>query len=164
MPRRLLLLILALPVAIAASTLRWSPILTFTLAALALIPLAGSIGEATAALAARLGSGIGGLLNATFGNAAELIIGLIALSHGLLDVVRASIAGSVIGNSLLVLGTSMLVGGWRYRLQRFDARAAGQYSSLLALAVAGLVVPTLVSWPGGAFSPGVATPPADPTA
>ncbi|HEX9412858.1 MAG TPA: calcium/proton exchanger [Ktedonobacterales bacterium] len=158
MPRWLLLLILALPAAIAASTLRWSPILTFTLAALALIPLAGAIGEATAALAARLGPGIGGLLNATFGNAAELIIGLIALSHGLLDVVRASIAGSVIGNSLLVLGTSMLVGGWRYRLQRFDARAAGQYASLLALAVVGLAIPTVVSWLGGGFLAGADVP------
>jgi Ca2+:H+ antiporter len=161
MPRWLLVLVAALPVAIASSALGWSPVVTFVLAAAALVPLAGVIGEATEVLAERLGSTLGGLLNATFGNAAELIIGLFALAAGLQDVVRASIAGSVIGNSLLVLGTSMLVGGWRHRLQRFNAAAAGQYASLLALAVAGLVVPTIVSWLGGAFSPGVDAPSAD---
>lgn len=158
MPRWLLIAVAALPVAVVSHTLGWSPLVTFALAALALIPLAGVIGEATELLAEQVGSTLGGLLNATFGNAAELIIGLFALAAGLQDVVRASIAGSVIGNSLLVLGTSMLVGGWRHRLQRFNAAAAGQYSSLLALSVAGLVIPTIVSWLGGAFSPGVDAP------
>ncbi|HEY7983202.1 MAG TPA: hypothetical protein VID73_03480 [Ktedonobacterales bacterium] len=161
MPRWLLALVVALPFAVASSALGWSPLVTFVLAAAALVPLAGVIGAATEVLAERLGSTLGGLLNATFGNAAELIIGLFALAAGLQDVVRASIAGSVIGNSLLVLGTSMLVGGWRHRLQRFNAAAAGQYASLLALAVAGLVVPTIVSWLGGAFVPGVDAPSAD---
>jgi Ca2+:H+ antiporter len=158
MPRGLLVLVAALPVAVASRALGWPPLVTFVLAASALIPLAGVISETTEVLAERLGSTLGGLLNATFGNAAELIIGLFALSAGLQDVVRASIAGSVIGNSLLVLGTSMLVGGWRHRLQRFNAAAAGQYASLLALAVVGLVIPTVVSWLGGAFAPGVDTP------
>ncbi|HEV2237397.1 MAG TPA: hypothetical protein VGR57_12115 [Ktedonobacterales bacterium] len=161
MPRWLLGLVVALPFAVASSALGWSPLITFALAAVALVPLAGVIGEATEVLAERLGSTLGGLLNATFGNAAELIIGLFALAAGLQDVVRAAIAGSVIGNSLLVLGTSMLVGGWRHRLQRFNAAAAGQYASLLALAVAGLVVPTIVSWLGGAFAAGVDAPSAD---
>jgi Ca2+:H+ antiporter len=133
-------------------------LLVFLASSLALLPLAAWMGQATEQIAERMGEGVGGLLNATFGNAAELIIGLFALAAGLQDVVRASIAGSVIGNSLLVLGTSMLVGGWRHRLQRFNAAAAGQYSSLLALSVAGLVVPTIVSWLGGAFSPGVDAP------
>jgi Ca2+:H+ antiporter len=161
MPRWLLVLIAALPLAVVSRALGWPPLLTFVLAAIALVPLAGVIGEATEVLAERLGSTLGGLLNATFGNAAELIIGLFALAAGLQDVVRAAIAGSVIGNSLLVLGTSMLVGGWRHRLQRFNAAAAGQYASLLALAVVGLVIPTVVSWLGGAFAPGVDTPSAD---
>jgi Ca2+:H+ antiporter len=163
MPRWLLALVVALPVAVVAGALNWSPLLTFVLAAAALIPLAGVIGQATEVLAERLGSTLGGLLNATFGNATELIIGLFALAAGLQDVVRASIAGSVIGNSLLVLGTSMLVGGWRHRLQRFNAVAAGQYASLLALAVAGLVVPTVVTWLGGGFAPGVDAPTARAT-
>jgi Ca2+:H+ antiporter len=163
MPRWLLALVVALPVAVVAGALNWSPLITFVLAAAALIPLAGVIGQATEVLAERLGSTLGGLLNATFGNATELIIGLFALAAGLQDVVRASIAGSVIGNSLLVLGTSMLVGGWRHRLQRFNAVAAGQYASLLALAVAGLVVPTVVSWLGGGFAPGADAPAAGAT-
>ncbi len=114
------------------------------MAALGLVPLAGLIGLATEALAERVGPTIGGLLNATFGNAAEIIIGLTALAAGLPDVVRASLAGSIIGNSLLVLGTAMVVGGWRYRRQLFDARTAGQYASMLALVVAGLAIPSLL--------------------
>ena len=92
---------------------------------LAIIPLAGLIGEATEALADKLGPGIGGLLNATFGNAAELIIALFALFKGLDEVVKASLTGSIIGNLLLVLGASLLAGGLRYPIQRFNQTAAG---------------------------------------
>jgi len=132
MNRWLSLLILAAPAALLAQARQASPLVTFVLAALGLVPLAGWIGLSTEVLAQRLGHGIGGLLNATFGNAAEISIGLTALAAGLPEVVRASLADSIIGNSLLVLGTAMLVGGWRYRRQRFSRRVAGQYAAMLA--------------------------------
>ena len=115
MNRWLALLLLAAPAALIARALNASPLLIFVLAALGIVPLAGLIGQSTEVLAEHLGQGIGGLLNATFGNAAEIIIGLTALAAGLPEVVQASLAGSIIGNVLLVLGTSMLIGGWRYR-------------------------------------------------
>jgi Ca2+:H+ antiporter len=115
----------------------------FLCACLAVIPLAGLMGEATEQLAARLGAGIGGLLNATFGNAAELIIALIALRRGLYDVVKASLTGSIIGNSLLVLGLAILLGGLKRERQTFDRAAASVGSTLMALAAIGLVVPAL---------------------
>ena len=133
MNRWFYLLVLAVPAAVLADALHASPLVTFVLAALGLVPLAGLSGLATEVLAERLGHGIGGLLNATFGNAAEIIIGLTALAAGLPEVVRASLAGSIIGNALLVLGTAMLLGGWRYRRQRFSRRVAGQYASMLAI-------------------------------
>ena len=129
MNRWLYLLLLAAPAAVLAEALHASPLATFILASLGLVPLAGFIGLSTEVLAERLGHGIGGLLNATFGNAAEIIIGLTALAAGLPEVVRASLAGSIIGNALLVLGTAMLVGGWRYRRQQFNPRVAGQYAA-----------------------------------
>jgi Ca2+:H+ antiporter len=110
---------------------------------LAIIPLAGLMGRATEHLAERLGAGLGGLLNASFGNAAELIIALMALRAGLLDVVKASITGSIIGNVLLVLGLSVLVGGVKYEAQTFNRTAAGLGATLLALSAIGLVVPAL---------------------
>jgi Ca2+:H+ antiporter len=154
MNRWLSLLILAAPAAVAASALQASPLVTFVLAALGLVPLAGWIGLSTEVLAQRLGHGIGGLLNATFGNAAEIIIGLTALAAGLPEVVRASLAGSIIGNALLVLGTAMLVGGWRYRRQQFSRRVAGQYAAMLALAVIGMAVPSLLATVGESTRPG----------
>lgn len=154
MSRWLYILLIALPAAIIAEALHVPPLAVFILAGLALVPLAGLIGVATEVLAERMGERIGGLLNATFGNAAEIIIGITAIRAGLPDVVRASIAGSIIGNALLVLGTSMLMGGWRYGLQRFDARAAGQYAAMLALAVVGLGIPTLLTIVGEGPQPG----------
>jgi Ca2+:H+ antiporter len=145
MARWLYWLLLAVPLAFLAHVLNWSEILVFTASAIGLIPLAGLIGLATEELAERVGPLVGGLLNATFGNAPELIIGVAALSSGLLDVVRASITGSIIGNTLLVLGTALLIGGWRNGRQYFDARNAGQYASMLALAVIGLVLPALAN-------------------
>jgi Ca2+:H+ antiporter len=156
MNRWLYLLLLAVPVAILAETLHASPLTVFVLAALGLVPLAGLIGLATEVLAERLGHGIGGLLNATFGNAAEIIIGLTALAAGLPEVVRASLAGSIIGNALLVLGTAMLVGGWRYRRQRFSRRVAGQYAVMLTLAVIGMAIPSLLATVGETTRPGAA--------
>ena len=143
-PERGFLLLLAF-VALAplARALHWGGIATFAFAALAIIPLAGLMGEATEKLAARFGAGVGGLLNATFGNAAELIIALVALQRGLYDVVKASLTGSIIGNILLVLGLACLAGGIKRERQLFDRAAAAAGSTLLVLAVIGLVVPAM---------------------
>ena len=156
MNRWLYLLLLAVPVAVLAEALHAPPLASFVLASLGLVPLAGLIGLSTEVLAGRFGQRIGGLLNATFGNAAEIIIGLTALAAGLPEVVRASLAGSIIGNVLLVLGSSMLVGGWRYRRQQFDPRAAGQYSAMLALVVIGMAIPSLLATVGESTRPGAA--------
>jgi Ca2+:H+ antiporter len=115
----------------------------FIASGLAIIPLAGILGEATEHLAEHVGPGIGGLLNATLGNAAELIIAVFALQAGLYGVVKASITGSIIGNLLLVLGASMVAGGIKHKSQSFNAIAAGMSSTLLLLSTAGLVVPAL---------------------
>ena len=138
-------LLVAVPVAVA---LRYVPAwqngtALFIVAAVAIVPLAGWMGRATEQLAARSGAGVGGFLNATFGNAAELIIALVALSKGLTGVVKASIAGSIIGNLLLVLGASILVGGIRYRKQTFNQTAARISATSLGLGAIALLVPTV---------------------
>jgi len=120
-----------------------SPTALFVCSALGIIPVAGWIGRATEALASRVGEGLGGLLNATFGNAAELIIAGIALSRGLTNVVKASITGSIIGNVLLVLGLSILCGGTKYKEQRFNRTAARTSVISLSLAAIGLIIPTV---------------------
>ncbi len=134
-----------MPIAIA---LRFVPALEnptalFVVSCLAIIPLAGWMGRATEHLAEHLGQGVGGLLNATFGNAAELIIALFALSKGLTGVVKASITGSIIGNILLVLGLSFLAGGIKFRRQEFNRVAAGVSATALTLAAIALVIPTV---------------------
>jgi Ca2+:H+ antiporter len=149
-------LLVAVPVAIA---LRYVPAwrndtLLFIVAAIAIVPLAGWMGRATEQLAVRAGSGIGGFLNATFGNAAELIIALVALSKGLTGVVKASITGSIIGNLLLVLGASILAGGMRYPKQTFNQTAARISATSLGLGAIGLLIPTVfhraaAAHPGG---------------
>src|SRR5437763_15720089 len=103
----------------------------FLASALAIIPLAGWLGKATEQLAHRTGEGIGGLLNATFGNAAELIIAGMALRRGLYDVVKASLTGSIIGNILLVLGASALAGGIKHKIQKFNPVAARSQVTML---------------------------------
>ena len=108
-----------------------------------IIPLAGLMGKATEHLAERVGEGIGGLLNATFGNAAELIIAIMALRAGLYDVVKASITGSIIGNILLVFGLSAVIGGARFSIQSFNKTAANLGTTMLTLAAIGLVVPAI---------------------
>lgn len=118
----------------------------FVCACIALIPLAGLIGRATEDLEYYVGPIAGGLLNATFGNAPEIIIGIFALKAGLLNVVQASITGSVIGNALLVLGSALALGGWRWGKQFFDPRDAGQYTAMMVLSVAGLLIPTAGSY------------------
>lgn len=118
-------------------------LLIFFAAAVAIIPLAGWLGRATEQLAERSGDGIGGLLNATFGNATELIIAFAALRAGLHDVVKASIAGSIIGNILLVLGAAMLCGGLRFKEQHFNTSAARASAGMLMLAAIALVLPAI---------------------
>lgn len=113
----------------------------FFAAAIAIVPLAKWLGEATEQLACRAGEGVGGLLNATFGNAAELIIAGFALKEGLRDVVKASLTGSIIGNLLLVLGASALAGGVRFRTQRFNESAARTQATMLTLAAIALIIP-----------------------
>ncbi|MEO8611680.1 MAG: calcium/proton exchanger [Chloroflexota bacterium] len=137
-------LLIFVPIAIIADfVLKADPVLVFILAALGVIPLADLMGDATEELAIHTGPRLGGLLNATLGNAAELIITIFALNAGLLDLVRASITGSIIGNLLLVLGFSIFLGGWKHGLQVFDRRTAGLNATLLILAVVALAVPSL---------------------
>jgi Ca2+:H+ antiporter len=143
LPRqKLYYFVLFAPIALAARALSADPIIVFVLAAIGLIPLAKLIGDATEELAVYTGPKLGGLLNATLGNAAELIITVFALSAGLLDLVRASLTGSILGNLLLVLGLSMLLGGWKNGIQKFDRRTAGINATLLILAVLALAVPS----------------------
>ncbi|MBV8268999.1 MAG: calcium/proton exchanger [Planctomycetaceae bacterium] len=131
------------PAALIAWVAEAPALAQFALASLAIIPLAGLIGEATEALAFHLGPGIGGLLNATFGNAAELIIALFALFRGLDDVVKASLTGSILGNLLLVMGASVFAGGLRFPIQRFEKTAAGAAATLMVLAAVGMVIPAI---------------------
>jgi len=138
-------MLIFVPAAIAADLLHASPILVFVLSALGIIPLADLIGEGTEELAAHTGPKLGGLLNATLGNAAELIITIFAIRQGLLALVLASITGSILGNLLLVSGLSMVVGGIRNGSQTFDRKQAGQNATLLVLAVVALVIPSLFS-------------------
>ncbi|HET9767584.1 MAG TPA: calcium/proton exchanger [Thermoanaerobaculia bacterium] len=116
----------------------------------AIIPLAGWMGRATEHLAEHTGEGVGGLLNATFGNAAELIIAFAALREGLLSVVKASLTGSILGNLLLVLGASFLGGGLKRDLQRFNATAARMQSTMLFMAAVSLILPASFHYLGGA--------------
>lgn len=143
-PENLLnLLLIFVPIAIALELMHANPIAIFAASALAIIPLAGWMGRATEHLAEKLGQGLGGLLNATFGNAAELIIALMALQKGLFNVVKASITGSIIGNILLVLGLSVLLGGLKYPRQLFNKTAAMMGSTMLALSAIALLMPAV---------------------
>jgi len=120
-----------------------SPTWVFVTACLAILPLAGLMGEATEHITHHTGPGIGGLLNASFGNAAELIIAFIALRAGETEIVKASITGSIIGNILMVLGLAMLLGGWKHTELRFNRLAAESGSSMMVLAVVALVIPAI---------------------
>src|SRR5215213_755248 len=117
----------------------WEPAATFSLAALGVIPLAHLMGEATEHLSEKAGPTWGGLLNATFGNAAELIIAIIALTKGLNEIVKASLTGSILGNLLLVGGAAMVAGGWKRERQTFSRGAAESGAGMLMLAVAAML-------------------------
>jgi Ca2+:H+ antiporter len=136
-------LLLFVPAAIVLELVHANPTAIFVTSSLAIIPLAGWMGRATEHISEKLGEGIGGLLNATFGNAAELIIALMALRAGLFDVVKASVTGSIIGNILLVLGLSLLAGGLKFSKQRFNPAAAMIGSTMLALSAIGLLLPAV---------------------
>lgn len=138
------LLLVFVPIAVVLEyVVHASALAIFVVSCIAIIPLAGLMGKATEHLAETLGEGVGGLLNATFGNAAELIIAVMALRAGLYDVVKASITGSIIGNVLLVLGLSALYGGLKFKSQKFNRTAASLGSTLLVLSSIGLVVPAI---------------------
>jgi Ca2+:H+ antiporter len=138
-------LFIAFPLAILAEYAGWGPLWVFVLSALGVVPMAQYIGLATEALAKITGPRVGGLLNATLGNAAELIITIVAIRQGLLELVKASITGSILGNLLLVLGMSMVLGGYRNGRQTFSQRQASNNAILLALAVVALLIPSLLS-------------------
>jgi Ca2+:H+ antiporter len=138
---------IAIPVAFLVHFLAkgksWEPVATFSLAALGVIPLAHLMGQATEHLSDKTGPTWGGLLNATFGNAAELIIAIIALTKGYTEIVKASLTGSILGNLLLVGGAAMVVGGWKREKQVFSAQSAEANSGLLALATAAMLFPAI---------------------
>lgn len=136
-------LLIFIPISIIAEFIHLSPTIIFILSALAIIPLAGLMGEATEQISFYTGPKLGGFLNATFGNATELIISFFALKNGLFDVVKASIAGSIIGNTLLVLGASMLIGGIKFKEQTFNKKVIDVSSSMLFFSVIGLSIPAI---------------------
>lgn len=141
-----LVLLVFIPISLAAHFLEWGELIVFITAGLAILPLAAWMGEATEEIAVVVGPSLGGLLNATFGNATELIIALVALNAGLIDVVKASITGSIIGNLLLVMGLSMLLGGLRYKEQTFQSVVARVNASSMNLAVIAILLPTAMNY------------------
>ncbi|MCM0590370.1 MAG: calcium/proton exchanger [Gloeotrichia echinulata IR180] len=148
-----LVLLLFIPVSLAANFLEWGDLIVFITAALAILPLAAWMGTATEEIAVVVGPSLGGLLNATFGNATELIIALVALNAGLVDVVKASITGSIIGNLLLVMGLSMLLGGLRYKEQKFQPIVARVNAASMNLAVIAILLPTAMNFSAKGISP-----------
>ena len=136
--------LLAIPLSLYfAYVAQASPMVVFATACVAVLPLAGYMGEATEHLSARTGPALGGFLNATFGNAAELIIAITALRAGMVELVKASVVGSILGNLLLIVGLSIVAGGMRRTTVRFSRTTAGISAGMLALAVTGLIFPTL---------------------
>jgi Ca2+:H+ antiporter len=144
-----------IPVAVVLELAHASPVLVFAAAAVGVIPCAAVMGEATEAIAAKTGPGIGGLLNVTFGNAPELIIAFFALLEGLQEVVKASLVGSIIGNILLVMGAAMLIGGLPREKQTFSRTAANAQSAMLLLALAALIFPAIFQLIHGGGLPAV---------
>lgn len=143
---RLEWLLVFVPAAIILELMHVPAQVIFAVAALAILPLAGQIGHATEDLAIRSGPQIGGLLNATFGNVTEMIIAVFLIIEGEIEVVKASITGSIIGNVLVVLGLAFVVGGWSRKEQRFNRASAGLHSASLVIAVVGLMMPALFSF------------------
>ncbi len=145
----MILLLAGIPLSWVGHFQGWDPNVVFVCAALAVIPLAKFMGQATEEIAALTGPTLGGLVNATFGNATELIIGLVALRAGLVEVVKASITGSIISNLLLVAGLAMLLGGIRFREQHFRPEVARMNASVMNLAVVALLLPSVVTYANG---------------
>ena len=137
-------LLVFIPISIAADVLEWDSLTIFITSGIAIIPLAVWLSTATEEIAVVAGPSIGGLLNAVFGNATELIIALVALNAGLVDIVKASITGTIISNLLLVMGLSMLLGGLRYKEQDFQPVVARVNGSSMTLAVIAIILPTMV--------------------
>lgn len=137
------LLLVMIPIAAVLWWFKANPILVFGAAALSIVPLSKIVGGATESLAVHIGPTLGGLLNASMGNAPELIIGFFALRNGLLQVVKASLTGSILGNLLLTLGLAMFVGGLKHPVQRFNVKSARLSTTLMMLAVVGVMVPAL---------------------
>jgi Ca2+:H+ antiporter len=151
----LAILFFAFPVSILSKLLHWDPTIVFVITALAIIPFAGYIGTATEVLAFHTSPRIGGLLNATLGNAAELIITIVAIRAGLLELVKASITGSILGNLLLVLGMSIILGGLKHGAQTFNRKLASNNAVMLVLTVLILLIPSLLShYIGNVEAPG----------
>lgn len=138
-------LLIFAPIAVGFEFAHADHIVLFIVAAIALIPLAKLIGDSTEHLATHYGATVGSLLNVTFGNAAEIIIAVVAISAGLLDLVKASITGSIIGNILLIFGLSIAAGGFKHKEQSFSRENIGIQSSMLLLAIIGLAVPTILA-------------------
>jgi Ca2+:H+ antiporter len=138
-------LLIFAPIAAALEVVHADHLVLFLVSAIALIPLAKLIGDSTEHLATHYGPTVGSLLNVTFGNAAEIIIGVVAISAGLLDLVKASITGAIIGNILLIFGLSVIVGGFRYKELSFSRENIGVQSSMLFLAIIGLAIPTILA-------------------
>jgi Ca2+:H+ antiporter len=138
-------LLIFAPIAAGLEFAHADHLVLFVVSAIALIPLAKLIGDSTEHLATHYGPTAGSLLNVTFGNAAEIIIAVVAISAGLLDLVKASITGAIIGNILLILGLSVIAGGFRYKEQSFSRENIGIQSSMLFLAIIGLAVPTILA-------------------
>ena len=136
-------MLIFIPISLIAKFLNLSGTVMFILACLSIVPLAGLIGEGTEEISFYSGPKVGGFLNATFGNATELIISFFALKEGLFEVVKSSIAGAVIGNILLVIGASMLAGGLKYKTQKFNKKVVEVSSTMLLFAVLGLCIPAL---------------------
>jgi len=149
-------LLVAAPVSWALAWLGAPPVAVFLASGIAVVPLAAEMGHATEALAARAGPAAGGLLNATFGNAAELIVAIAGLRAGLLELVKASLVGSILGNLLLILGLVFVAGGLRRPILTFNRTAAGMNGAMLLLAVVGLVIPALFVVAHPAAAPEVA--------
>ncbi|WP_107667470.1 calcium/proton exchanger [Cyanothece sp. BG0011] len=140
------ILLIFIPLSLGSEYLEWGASITFITAGLAIVPLAAFMGQATEEIAVVVGPNLGGLLNATFGNATELILAFVALQEGLIGVVKATITGSIIGNLLLVVGFSMLLGGLRYKEQEFQSVAARVNASSMNLAVIAILLPTAVQY------------------
>jgi len=141
----LYLLIIFTPIAVALEFVHADHIIIFVIAAIALIPLAKLIGDSTEHLSIHYGTSLGSLLNVTFGNAAEIIIAIVAINAGLLELVKASISGAILGNILLIFGLSILAGGFKYKEQFFNRENSGLQASMLFLAIIGLAVPTVLA-------------------